>query len=73
MSVIMNKKKTPAELSAMEAEGYITLRQMAKGVKKFDDAPEGQSFKPPFMRASPKPDSAKEVYGITVRKKKRKR
>ena len=61
MSVTIKKKKTPAELSAMEKEGYITFRQMAKGVKKIDEP------------VREKPDSASDVYGIKVHKKTRKR
>lgn len=54
------KKVTEAKLDSLEKAGYLTFRQMAKGVKKFDEAPGP-------VRA--KPDSASDVYGIVIKKK----
>lgn len=65
MPVIGRKKLTEAKLDSLEKAGYITFRKMVKesGAKK-----ERQSFEPPLREKS---DSATDVYGINLRKKKK--
>lgn len=48
------KKTSEAKLDSLEKAGYITFRQMAKGVSKKMTPPEigGQYFKPPFKSVS---------------------